>query len=228
MIHDSDPLNDKRDDSQCSNRRQRRAQFVYSTILGTSADVLAQILSIYVPAESVIADLTFNTGGFWRTLDVSDYTLIASDLFPFPGLDLRADMRHLPYRSGSFHAVIMDPPYGNASTSPRTDSLEKRFNLQSVKTPREILRLYLDAIPEVHRILKKRGILILKCQDMVDGGRQHFMSVDICNHARSIGFRGEDKFVMVPPGKPMIRHPDRPQQHARKNHSEFWVFRKTS
>jgi hypothetical protein len=201
-------------------------KFVYSTIHGISADVLAQILSIYVRPGSIIADLTFNTGGFWRNLDISGYTLIASDLFSFPGLDLRADMRNLPFRPGSFHAVIMDPPYGNASTSPRTDSLEKRFNLQSVKTPAGILALYRDAIPEAHRILKKRGVLILKCQDMVDGGRQHFMSVDICNHARSIGFRGEDKFNMVPPGKPRMRHRDRPQQHARKNHSEFWVFRK--
>jgi hypothetical protein len=201
-------------------------QYVYCTIHGTSADVLAQILSIYVPAGSVIADLTFNTGGFWRNQDISDYTLVASDLFGFPGLDLRADLRNLPFRSGSFHAVIMDPPYGNASTSARTDSLEKRYNLQTVKTPAGILALYRDAILEAHRILRKRGVLILKCQDMVDGGRQHFMSVDICNHARSIGFRGEDKFNMVPPGKPMIRHPDRPQQHARKNHSEFWVFRK--
>jgi tRNA G10 N-methylase Trm11 len=203
-------------------------QFVYSTIHGISADVLAQILSIYVRPGSIIADLTFNTGGFWRTLDISGYTLIASDLFPFPGLDLRTDMRNLPYRSGSFDAVIMDPPYGNGSTTPRTDSLQDRFNLEMVKTPKQILALYRDSIPEAHRILKKRGILILKCQDMVDGGRKHFMSVDICNHARSIGFRGEDKFNMVPPGKPMIRHPDRPQQHARKNHSEFWVFRKTS
>jgi len=216
-------------------------EFVYSTEFGNSATVFPKILGLYVKPGAVIADLTFDTGRFWRNVDAGTYQVVGSGIPspsphplpprarasspPFAGA-LIADARRTPYRNESFDAVVLDPPYGNASTTPRRDGIQRSYNLASCMTPEQIRKLYFEAMDEAERILKMRGILIVKCQNFVDGGRNHFMEEYIWLRALKLFFRAEGKINMVPPGKPIMRHPDRPQQHERKNHSTFWIFRK--
>lgn len=200
--------------------------FVYSTEFGTSADVFPKILRLYVKDGSVIADLTYGGGVFWKKVDMSKYHVRPSDPFSSSTIVPLMDARHTEYSDNELDVVVLDPPFGNWSTRPRRDGIKDRYNLDSLMTPKAVKQFYADAIDEAVRILTRRGILIVKCQDAVDGGKQHWMTELIYIYATRLGFRGEGKINMVPPGKPRIRHPDRPQQHERKNHSTFWIFRK--
>lgn len=202
------------------------SEFCYSTEFGTSADVFRKVLALYVPEFSVIADLTYGKGVFWKKVDMNRYTVLPSDLYPKSIIVLRMDARKTSYEDETLDAVVIDPPYGNMSTKTRTDHLEERYNLASLKTPAALYEWYAACIDEAFRILRMKGILIVKCQDFVDGGKPHWIAEDIWLYAIRAGASAEGKINMVPPAKPRIRHPDRPQQHERKNHSTFWVFRK--
>lgn len=54
--------------------------------------VTSIILTLYVPPGSVIADVTYGKGAFWKDVDLSTYRFLPSDL------SQGIDFRHLPYR----------------------------------------------------------------------------------------------------------------------------------
>lgn len=199
---------------------------IYSTILGNSADAFQQIAGLHVPAGSVILDMTWGAGIFWRNVNPQAYEVWRIDRAPRPGIDVRADCTSLPFRPGTFDAAVLDPPYGNMSTRPRRDSVCDLYNLSSCMSPDEVRRFYTDLLWQAYEALKLGGILIVKCQNFVNGGKNHWMEIEIYNEARFLRFIPVDKFHVVPPTKPNLRHPNRPQQHARKWGSTFWVFRK--
>jgi hypothetical protein len=202
---------------------------IYSTIIGTSDRVIPGILRLYVPEGSLIADLTYRTGVFWKQVDTWKYRLVTSDLAPLPGLSVRCDLRRTPYRDESFDCVVLDPPYGNGSTKPRRDHIQEQYDTASCMTPAEIKELYRYGLPEAHRILRPRGIMIVKCQPMVDGGKQHWIDCTVFDWATVLhGMIGLDRFHMIPPAKPPMHSKWVVQQHARKWGSIFWVFKKDS
>lgn len=191
-----------------------------------NAELFAEILELYVPDGSLIADVTWGNGAFWKDgvlWERMDY-LVASDLTSSRA-DLLADFRHLPYRDETFDAVVFDPPYGQGSTSPRKGSLAKCYNLGVVPHINGTKDLYKTGIWECHKVLKDRGILIVKVQDMVNNGKQHrisYLVYQLC--VQNYDMEDLDQFVVVQKNTPIMRH--KHQVHARKNHSFFWVFRK--
>jgi hypothetical protein len=89
-----------------------------------------------------------------------------------------------------------------------------------------VLDLYFKAGREAYRVLKLRGVLIVKCQDEVSANLQRLTHVEIINEYRTMGFHPKDLFVLIRPNKPAVSRVLR-QEHARKNHSYFLVFVKT-
>jgi|LGOV01.1.fsa_nt_gb hypothetical protein len=73
---------------------------------------------------------------------------------------------------------------------------------------------------EARRILKRRGLLILKCQDVRYGGKDYWMYIDIFNHATQLGFKAVDLFVL----NNSIHVKTYNQRCSRKNHSYMWVL----
>lgn len=90
--------------------------------------------------------------------------------------------------------------------------------------PAYIERLYFGGIREAKRVLKRNGILIVKCQDEIQSGKQNLNHCTIIDFCVANTFIVEDLFVLVQKGRPIMRH--KYQIHARKNHSYFLVFRK--
>ena len=86
-----------------------------------------------------------------------------------------------------------------------------------------VLELYRDAGREAWRVLRERGVLIVKCQDEVCSNRQRFTHVEIMQMYDDLGFVAEDLFVVVRNNRPGVSRAIR-QVHARKNHSWFLVF----
>ena len=86
-----------------------------------------------------------------------------------------------------------------------------------------ITDMYFRAGLEAYRVLKKKGVLIVKCQDEVSAGKQWLTPVEIINEYEKYGFYAKDLFIVMRKNRPGVSRLKK-QVHARKNHSYFLVF----
>lgn len=208
-----------------------------SAHVGTNSDVFPCILDLHVPAGSVVADVTYGKGIFWQKVAPDLYKVLPSDIAT------GTDCRDLPYADGTIDCVVLDPPYmegfyrkpgrsvagrGTYSTFRRaySNGTEEAANgPHAPKYQEAVTALYVEAGHEAKRVLRDRGIFIVKCQDAVCANRQHLTHVEIINAYSEMGFYAKDLFVLVRSNRPAISRLIQ-QRHARKNHSYFIVMSK--
>jgi hypothetical protein len=225
---------------------------VFSAQVGGNADVFPHILRLHVPRGSVVADVTYGQGVFWKHVPVDDYKLLASDLdvkrvdgpalFPRSGVEVATgvDCRHLPYESGSLDCVVLDPPYmegllrstqehlagsGTHGSFRAAYSNGKPTAAGHPKWHDAVVDLYARAGAEAYRVLRPGGVLIVKCQDEVSANKQRLTHVEVITGYESLGFYTKDLFVLMRVNRAGVSRLKR-QEHARKNHSYFLVFQK--
>ena len=214
-------------------RTVRNGHATNDLILSAYADgndkVFPRILSLYVPPGSTVADVTYGKGVFWRNVGRTEYDLRATDILD--GIDCR----DLPYADGEIDCVVLDPPYmhspgGSAHTA--QPSFESHYRNNSAgqqadsKYHEAVLELYEAAGREAYRVLRERGVFIVKCQDEVCSNRQRFTHIELVDAYTQMGFVAEDLFVTVRNNRPGVSAAIR-QIHARKNHSYFLVLWKS-
>ncbi len=197
-----------------------------SAYVESNASVFPKILELYVTQGSRVADVTFGKGAFWRNIPKGQYQLFATDLLT------GTDCRNLPYEDAFVDCVVLDPPYmhspgGTAHTKHNAFEQHYRNNGSGLQTDSKyheaVLDLYAAAGKEALRVLRERGVLIVKCQDEVCSNRQRFTHVEIMLAYEEMGFVSEDLFVVMRNNRPGVSRTKR-QVHARKNHSYFLVF----
>ena len=199
---------------------------VVSAYIESNADVFPHILNLYVPTGRTVADVTFGKGVFWKNVPVDSYDLLATDIKD------GVDCRELPYQDASIDCVVLDPPYmhspgGTAHSSQPAFEEHYRNNGTGNNTEKKyhdaVLDLYEKAGEEAFRVLRERGVFIVKCQDEVCSNRQRFTHIEIIQAYEDFGFVAEDLFVVMRRNRPGVSIAVR-QVHARKNHSYFLVF----
>lgn len=202
---------------------------------GPNENVFPWVMRLHVPPKSVVADVTYGKGIFWKHIPPRTYRLHASDL------KTGIDCRQLPYRSGSIDCVVLDPPYmeglyrrdithlaGNGTYAPFRDTYSNGDRTKiGPKYHDAVLDLYFKAGAEACRVLRVQGVFIVKCQDEVSANQQRLTHVELINAYAKIGFYVKDLFVVVRANRPAVSRLKR-QEHARKNHSYFLVFVKTN
>jgi tRNA G10 N-methylase Trm11 len=207
---------------------------VHSAFVGPNSELFPKILKLHVPKSSVIADVTYGKGIFWKNVPQGEYHLYPSDI------QTGVDCRTLAYKDETVDCVVLDPPYMEGLFRRKTSHMAGDGNYQAfrdtysngeaqnggAKYHGAVLDLYFKAGKEAYRILKKEGILIVKCQDEVSANRQELTHIQIINHYANMGFYCKDLFVIVRTNKPAISRLIK-QVHARKNHSYFLIFIKT-
>lgn len=174
---------------------------------------------MYVPVGSVIVDPTYGRGVFYKNVDLRRHTTVFTDLGS-GGPRLEA----LPYENDSADAFVLDPPYLNGGVAPKT-SLNKCYKNPGHNSYQAVLRMYLRGSLEAHRVLRQRGVLIVKCQPCVADHRQYPIHAHLTMTLPLFGLEIIDEFLLISNQVPIMRHAR--QQHARKNHSYFLVFKKT-
>ena len=200
---------------------------VFSACVGDNSELFPEIMGLYVPQGSIVADVTYGNGVFWKSIPSGAYELKATDL------SSGVDCRKLPHAEGSVDCVVFDPPYmhtpgGTAHNGHQNFETYYRNNgttNSSKKYHEAVLDLYVQGSREAYRVLKPKGILIVKCQDEVCANKQRLTHVEIINELTAMGYVAEDLFVIVRRNKPGVSR-ILTQRHARKNHSYFLVFRK--
>jgi hypothetical protein len=221
---------------------------VLSAHVGDNAELFPRILALHVPEGALVADVTFGKGVFWKAVPPGRYRLLASDLSPrkagrrAPGaVEVRGgvDCRSLPYADGALDAVVLDPPYMEGLHRRATDHLagsgshaafreSYSAGLPTTGGPKwhgAVVRLYCEAGREAYRVLRRDGVLVVKCQDEVSANTQRLTHVEVITAYESLGFYTKDLFVVVRAGRPGVSRLKR-QEHARKAHSYFLVFQK--
>jgi hypothetical protein len=202
---------------------------IFSALQGTNDELFPDVIRLYVPPGATVADVTFGKGVFWKRVPENTYDLRKSDIAH------GVDCRNLPYSSSSVDCVVFDPPYmhtpgGTAHTNHQNYEVYYKNNRPTTsekKYHEAVLELYFSAAQEAYRVLTEQGIYIVKCADEVCANQQRLTHVEIINHLTKSGFVVEDLFVLVRNGKPGVSRVLK-QAHARKNHSYFLVFRKSS
>jgi DNA methylase len=201
---------------------------VVSAHQSDNSELFPQILSLYVPTGSSVADTTYGRGVFWRNVPAGTYELAKSDL------KHGIDCRRLPYKDDSLDCVVFDPPYmhtpgGTAHHGHQNFEAYYKNNGTENDTDKKyheaVLELYFKASQEARRVLKPKGVYIVKCQDEVCANKQRLTHIEITNYFTDNGFIVEDLFVLMRKNKPGVSRV-LVQKHARKNHSYFMVFRK--
>jgi hypothetical protein len=174
-------------------------------------------------------DLTYGNGKF--------YTGIQEPVFKFdisPQVDgvVAADSCNVPLPDNSVTSVMFDPPFLTYVRAAREGNgnmvMAKRFG--GYWKYDELEQHYKGTLVEAVRVLKKKGIMVFKCQDIIHNHKMHCTHVNVINWAAEAGLRLKDLFIL--PVKHRMPIPEqegvakKQQKHARIYHSYFLVFEK--
>lgn len=206
-------------------------ELVLSAYMADNSKIFPDILRLHVPRGAKVADVTYGKGVFWKNIPTDEYKLLATDI------KTGVDCRNLPYSDGEIDCVVLDPPYmeglyrdddsfaGNGTHSAFRDHYSNgdRPDKLSNKWHDAVLELYVRAAIEAKRVLKPKGMLIIKCQDEVSAGIQRLTHVEIIMNLARLGYYAKDLFVIVRRNRPGVTRVLR-QLHSRKNHSYFLVL----
>ncbi len=213
------------------------SDLIMSAHLDGNAEVFPKILELHVPKGSLVADVTWGSGVFWQNVPPCKYNLLATDIAT------GTDCRKLSYSNNSLDCVVLDPPYmegfyrksteQKAASGTHSAFAEAYSNGNEINEDAEnkgtkkwhaaVTDMYFKAGKEAFRVLKKDGVLIVKCQDEVSAGKQWLTHVEIINKYEQFGFYTKDLFIVVRNNRPSVSRLIT-QKHARKNHSYFLVF----
>lgn len=203
-----------------------RIQRIVRSVSHSQEEILQWIVELHCPGGFEL-DPTFSKGLFYR--GKIEEPRLKFDLYPQRDDVLKGDARDLPIEDGIVKSIMFDPPFiagglgkgkpGSYKDAPRT--MKNRFGCYW-DVPR-LWEMYRKALKELTRVLMPGGILVVKCQDVIDNHKQYISHVEIMNCAVRLGLYPKDLFILIAKQR-MIRENQVSQQHARKFHSYFWVF----
>lgn len=191
-----------------------------STVSYDQHEILEDICALYNHNQPFDLDITYGYGNMHTPKTTPR---IRTDLTSYPHhITLRADARYLPFMTTapSIQSIIFDPPFIHAHGS--ESIIGNQFG--SYRTQRALQSMYKQVIKECHRVIANKGILVIKCQDCIESGKQNMNHVHIFQFALEAGFEPLDLFILIASNR-LVGWNQHIQKHARKYHSYFWVFR---
>ena len=187
-------------------------------------EIIADIARLHCEGGAFECDITYGNGGFWKNGGRPPFRF---DIDPQSEDVTQADSRTLPLPAAAVSSIMFDPPFLTYVRQGREGNgdmvMSKRF--AGYWRYDELAEHYQSTFVEARRVLRKDGILVLKCQDIIHNHRIHATHVNAINWAGDRGFRLLDLYVLA--AKHRMPSPNRAgvQKHARIHHSYFLVFK---
>ena len=197
---------------------------VISSVGYNEQEIIRNILFLHADNSLIDCDPTYSTGNFYKDWAVKPKYKF--DKFPQAPDVIQATSNNLPIGSESVKIIMFDPPfvmtgdtYGEAKKG--SSIIAKRFT--GFKNFEELKQMYSGSLKEFSRVLTRGGIVIFKCQDCVVSALNHFSHCWVMYEAMKYDFYPKDLFILLARNR---LNDGRKQQHARKYHSYYWVFKK--
>jgi hypothetical protein len=182
-------------------------------------EILQWILALHVGKDRFDLDPCYGNGSFYaHTIPEPRFKYDIEPRFVDVG---QRDVRDLQIPSASIDSVIFDPPYLHA---PGKDSIMgERFG--GFRTQHDLRAMYFAALVEIYRVLRKNGVLTVKCQAIIESGKFVNNPVHVVNMATNLGLEQIDHFTLVRKHA-IVGHNHSEQRHSRRMSAEFLIFRK--
>lgn len=211
-----------------------KSKFVIKSINDNQQEILNNIIKLYIKEGYIQADFTFSIGAMYTGGSCS------SNIVPFPQLRFdkypKQGEGKNKIRGGVFplkdaerienetlHSCIVDLPFLVTKKEwTKNCKMHQRFNsFENMKEATEANKYMLKLSYEK---LMKKGIMIMKTQDIYTAGRQLWFSHYVHEWAEEQGFKVIDKFILTSEKRMLSSGMN--QKCARKYHSYFFVFKK--
>ena len=197
----------------------------YKSVFENEQELLNAIINIHLDGKDIECDPMYFKGNFYK--DGLNKPKYIYDINPQVPECKKGDARQLE-KSGvehnSLNSIILDPPFlfgihGKTKEyySSKTHTIFQNFDW--------LAATYIKIIQEAFFALKKKGILIFKCQDYTDS-KTTMTHCFVKQWAEDWGFYVKDLAILVKPNK--IYNGNLTQRHLRKIHTYFWIFQKVN
>lgn len=193
------------------------------SVYENQSDILNGILTLN-NLERFDADISYGNGKFYK--DVPE-PVFKGDIDPQLEEVSKCCSTDLPMADSSIGSLVFDPPFLTYVRAAREGNgnmvMAKRFS--GYWKYEELEHHYQDTLCEAWRVLKKKGVMVFKCQDIIHNHKMHATHINVVLWASGM-FRLKDLFVL--PAKHRMPSPNRAgtQKHARIYHSYFLVLEK--
>lgn len=207
-------------DTSCS-------KFIIKSINDNQQEILNNIIKLYLKKDGRIqADFTFSKGGMYIGDNVP-MPLLKFDKYPKQGNYKENGVKPLKaaakIEDGTLHSCIVDLPFLVTKKEwTKNCKMHQRFN--SFNDMKEATKANKDMLKLSYEKLMKKGIMIMKTQDIYTAGHQIWFSHYVHQWAEEQGFKVIDKFILTSDRRMLSSGTS--QSCARKYHSYFFVFKK--
>ena len=226
-------------ESETENKKKLNNSNIIKSISYDQTEILHNIGLLYNNgSDQFDADMTASSLGFYNGGKNYSFNIpepkILMDVCPTRDDIIKIDKwGKLPLDDKSIHSIVIDLPFvispanaPSAKTNKEGSSLiYKRF---SAYYPVDNIYLsYYHWLSEAYRVLDDTGICIFKCQSMISGGIRHNIEEFSFMAAHKLGFKMEDKFILLAKARLISSGKYKAQQHSRNYTSMFLVFVKS-
>ena len=213
------------------------SKFLIKSISNNQQEILNNIIKLYIKEGFIQADFTFSCGSLYTggscSNNIVPFPQLRFDKFPTQGEGknkmhgIKDGIFPLSYaeriEDGTLHSCIVDLPFLVVKKEwAKNYKIHQRFNSfndmkEATEANKYMLKLSYDK-------LQKKGIMIMKTQDIYTAGHQIWFSHLVHQWAEEQGFSVIDKFILTSNTRMLSAGMN--QKCARKYHSYFFVFRK--
>ena len=194
---------------------------VIKSISFNQTEILKSIMKL-CGIDRFCADVTYGNGNFYKEIPKPGRCFDIDG--SLPGVE-QASSDNLPIETSSIKSLMFDPPFLTYVRAAREGNgnmvMAKRF--AGYWRYDELETHYKATIQEAARVMEYKGILVVKCQDIIHNHKMHCTHANVINWS-SDNFRLKDMFILT--AKHRMPSPNRKgtQKHARIFHSYFLVL----
>lgn len=210
---------------------------VIKSVSNNQHKIIFDVMRLYNNGRPFDCDMTYSIGNFYGKFNIDGNEIeipqptYKFDVYPQTEDTVRIDpLGNLPLDDNSIDSMMIDLPFV-ITVGPSLNEDKKGQNIIAKRFSGyypviEMYKSYAHWIREAYRVLKKDGLLCFKTQATISGGINHDTPAFSKLCAMKCGFVNEDEFILTAKAR-LISGKVKQQQHARKFHSSFLVFRKS-